>query len=147
MGFQVVEIDGATFTADGRLKVAQEPPVPPPATTPVELGGIEIVGNTPVDTVHTIGTGKTLVIQNLSGGAAPSTLGSKVELHDDPNGNGTGMTLLRVAYVSGASFSLDLNRELGPGNGTHAVRLRRASLGGSSREIAAFMAGYERTAT
>ncbi len=147
MGFQVVEIDGATFTADGRLKVAQEPPVPPPATTPVELGGIQIVGNTPVDTVHIIGTGKTLVIQNLSGGAAPIGSGSKVELHDDPNGNGTGMTLLRVAYVTGSSFSIDLNRELGPGNGTHAVRLRRVSLGGPSREIAAFMAGYERTAT
>ena len=38
MGFQVVEIDGASFTADGRLKVAQEPPIPPPATTPVEIG-------------------------------------------------------------------------------------------------------------
>ncbi len=37
MGFQVVEIDGASFTADGRLKVAQEPPTPPPATTPVEM--------------------------------------------------------------------------------------------------------------
>src|SRR5512137_27462 len=98
MGFQVVEIDGATFTADGRLKVAQEPPVPPPATTSVELGGIEIVGNTPVDTVHVIGTGKTLVIQNLSGGASPVGSGSKVELYDDPNGNGTGMTLVRVAY-------------------------------------------------
>lgn len=147
MGFEVVEIDGANFTADGRLKVAQEPPVPPPATTPVEIGGIEIVGNTPVDTVHVIGSGKTLVIQNLSGGAAPIGSGSKVELYDDPNGTGTGMTLLRVAYVTGASFSLDLSRELGPGNGTHAVRLRRTSLGGPSREIAAFMAGYERAAT
>jgi hypothetical protein len=147
MSFEVVEIDGATFTADGRLKVAQEPPVPPPATTPVELGGIEIVSLTPVDTVHVIGSGKTLVIQNLSGGAAPIGAGSKVELYDDPNGDGTGMTLLRVAYVTGASFSLDLNRELGPGNGARAVRLRRVSLGGPSREIAAFMAGYERTST
>lgn len=147
MGFDVVEIDGATFTADGRLKVAQEPPVPPPATTPVEIGGIEIVGNTPVDTVHVIGSGKTLVIQNLSGGAAPIGSGSKVELYNDPNGDGTGMTLLRVAYVTRASFTLDLNRELGPGNGTRGVRLRRVSLGGPSREIAAFLAGYERTAT
>ncbi len=145
MGFEVVEIDGATFTADGRLKVAQEPPAPPPATTPVEVGGIEIVGNTPVDTVHVIGASKLLVVQNLSGGAAPVGSGSKVELHDDPNGNGVDMTLLRVAYVSGSSFSLDLNRELGPGNGTHAIRLRRASLGGASREVAAFLAGYERT--
>ncbi len=141
MGFQVVEIDGASFTADGRLKVAQEPPTPPPATTPVEVGGIETV-----DTTHVIGTGKVLVIQNLSGGAAPIGSGSKVELYDDPNGNGTGMTLLRVAYVNGTSFSLDLSRELGPGNGTRAVRLRRVSLGGPSREIAAFLAGYERTA-
>src|SRR5512146_1031259 len=137
MGFQVVEIDGASFTADGRLKVAQEPPAPPPATTPVEIGGIEVVGGAPVDTVHAIGTGKVLVIQNLSGGGAPIGSGSKVELYDDPNGNGVGMTLLRVAYVNGTSFSLDLSHEVGPGNGTRAVRLRRVSLGGASREIAA----------
>lgn len=145
MAFQVVEIDGASFTADGRLKVAQEPPAPPPATTPVDVGGIATVGNTPADTTHVIGTGKTLVIQNINGGAAPVGAGSKVELFDDPNGDGTGMTLLRVAYVNGSSFSLDLNREVGPGNGTRAVRLRRTSLGGASREIAAFLAGYERT--
>ena len=145
MAFQVVEIDGASFTADGRLKVAQEPPAPPPATTPVDVGGIATVGNTPADTRHVIGTGKTLVIQNINGGAAPEGSGSKVELFDDPNGTGTGMTLLRVAYVNGSSFSLDLNRAVGPGNGTHAVRLRRTSLGGPSREIAAFLAGYERT--
>jgi hypothetical protein len=146
MGFQVVEIDGASFTADGRLKVAQEPPAPPPATTPIEIGGIEIVGGSPIDTVHVIGTGRVLVIQNLSGGAAPIGSGSKVELYDDPNGNGVGMTLMRVAYVNGTSFSLDMSRELGPGNGTRAVRLRRASLGGASREVAAFLAGYERVA-
>ncbi len=146
MGFHVVEIDGANFTADGRLKVAQEPPAPPPASTAVEIGGIEVVGGSPMDTVHVVGTGKVLVIQNLSGGAAPLGAGSKVELYDDPSGYGTGMTLVRVAYVSGTSFSLDLSREVGPGNGTHAVRLRRVSLGGPSREIAAFLAGYERTA-
>lgn len=145
MGFQVVEIDGASFTADGRLKVAQEPPAPPPATTPVDVGGIATVGINPVDTTHVIGTGKTLVIQNFNGGAPPVGAGSKVELFDDPNGNGVGMTLLRVAYIDGSSFSLDLNRELGPGNGTRAVRLRRTNLGGASREVAAFLAGYERT--
>ena len=145
MAFQIVEIDGASFTADGRLKVAQEPPAPPPATTPVDVGGIATVGNTPVDTTHVIGTGKTLVLQNVNGGAAPEGAGSKVELFNDPNGTSVGMTLLRVAYVNGSSFSLDMNRELGPGNGTRSVRLRRTSLGGPSREIAAFLAGYERT--
>jgi hypothetical protein len=145
MAFEVVEVDGASFTADGRLKVAQEPPTPPPATTPVDVGGVQLVGNTPVDTVHVITNGKTLVIQNFNGGAPPEGSGSKVELFYDPNGNGTGMTLLRVAYVSGSNFSLDMARELGPGNGTRAARLRRTSLGGASREIAAFLAGYERT--
>src|SRR4051812_26193075 len=114
MAFEVVEVDGASFTADGQLKVAQEPPTPPPATTPVDVGGIEVVGNTPVDTVRVITNGKTLVIQNFNGGAAPEGSGSKVELFYDPNGSGTGMTLLRVAYVSGSSFSLDMSRELGP---------------------------------
>ena len=66
--------------------------------------------------------------RELSG--APEGKGSKVELFYDPNGNGTGMTLIRVAYVNGDSFSLDLNRELGPGNGTRAVRLRLTNLGG-----------------
>ena len=145
MGFQIVEVDGASFTADGRLRVAQEPPAPPPATTPVDVGGIAVVGIAPVDTVHVIGAGRTLVIQNFNGGAAPEGDGSKVELFYDPNGDGMGMTLLRVAYANGHSFSLDLSRELGPGNGTRAVRLRRTSLGGASREIAAFLAGYERS--
>jgi hypothetical protein len=144
MGFQVVEIDGASFTADGRLKVAQEPPAPPPATTPVEVGGIAVVGGIS-DTVYVITNGKTLVIQNFNGGGAPEGKGSKVELFDDPNGNGTSMTLIRVAYVNGNSFSLDLNREIGPGNGTRAVRLRLSNLGGASREIAGFFAGYERS--
>src|SRR3990170_1183069 len=108
MSFQVVEIDGASFTADGRLKVAQEPPAPPPATTPVDMGGIAVVGINPVDSVHVIGTGKTLVIQNFNGGAPPVGAGSKVELFDDPNGDGSALTLLRVAYLSGSSFSLDL---------------------------------------
>jgi hypothetical protein len=145
MSFQVVEIDGASFTADGRLKVAQEPPAPPPATTPVDMGGIAVVGINPVDSVHVIGTGKTLVIQNFNGGAPPVGAGSKVELFDDPNGDGSALALLRVAYLSGSSFSLDLNREVGPGNGAHAVRLRRTNMGGPSREVAAFLAGYERT--
>ena len=143
MSFQVVEIDGASFTGDGRLKVAQDPPAPPPATTPVNIGGIQVVGNTPGDTVYVIGTGKTLVVQNFNGGAAPVGAGSKVELFDDPNGNGTSMVLLRVAYVLGSNFTFDLSRQFGPGNGTHAVRLRRTSLGGASREIAAFLTGYE----
>lgn len=144
MGFQVVEIDGASFTADGRLKVAQEPPAPPPATTPVDVGGIAVVGISPVDTVHVISNGKMLVIQNLSGGAPGVGSGSKVELFDDANGDGSVLSLLRVAYVSGSSFSFDLGRELGPGNGTRAVRLRRTNLGGASREVAAFLTGYER---
>jgi hypothetical protein len=144
MGFQVVEIDGASFTADGRLKVVQEPPAPPPATTPVEVGGIALVGGVS-DTVYVITNGKTLVIQSFSGGGAPEGKGSKVELFDDPNGDGAGMTLIRVAYVNGNSFSLDLNREIGPGNGTRAVRLRLSNLGGASREIAGFFTGYERS--
>lgn len=144
MSFHLVEIDGASFTPDGRLKVAQEPPATPPATTPVEVGGIATVSNTS-DTTYTVTTGKTLVIQNFNGGGAPEGKGSKVELFDDPQGNGTGMTLIRVAYVNGNSFSLDLNRSVGPGDGTRRVRLRRTNLGGTSREIAGFFAGYERT--
>jgi hypothetical protein len=127
MGFQIVEIDGASFTADGRLKVAQEPPAPPPATTPVDIGGIATVGGTPADTTHVITSGKTLVVQNFNGGAAPEGKGSKVELFDDPNGNGTGMTLLRVAYANGESFSLDLNKELGPGRSFASSARQRTS--------------------
>ena len=144
MSFHLVEIDGASFTPDGRLKVAQEPPATPPATTPVEVGGIATVSNTS-DTTYTVTTGKTLVIQNFNGGGAPEGKGSKVELFDDPQGNGTGMTLIRVAYVNGNSFSLDLNRSVGPGDGTRRVRLLRTNLGGTSCEIAGFFAGYERT--
>lgn len=145
MTFHVVEVDGATFTADGRLRVAQEPPAAPPATTPVQVGGISAVGGTADDTIHVITSGKTLVVQNFNGGAALEGKGSKVSLFDDPNGNGTGMTLVRVAYANGSSFSIDLSREFGPGNGTRAVRVRRENMGGSSREVAGFFVGYERT--
>jgi hypothetical protein len=145
MAFHIVEIDGANFTSDGRLKVAQEPPAAPATTTPVDVGGIASVSGTVSDTTYVITNTKTLVIQNFNGGGAPVGGGSKVELFYDPAGNGTGMTLVRVAYVYGNSFSFDLNREFGPGNGVRAMRLRRTNLSGGAREIAGFFTGYERS--
>jgi hypothetical protein len=134
MGFQIVEIDGASFTGDGRLKVAQEPPAPPPATTPVDIGGIATVGGTPADTTHVITSGKTLVVQNFNGGAAPEGKGSKVELFDDPNGNGRHDL---SGVMPTASFSSISARSSGQET-EHAAYVCAARTWRGTREIAAF---------
>lgn len=133
-------------TPDQRLKIALSPPAPPAGQTAVNVSAVDLVSGTSFsDTVYVIPNGKTLTIQSFSGGAEASTGNSdgasKVELWSDPNGNGTGMTLIRVAYAANSNFDFVLNRVF-VGDGTAAIRLRRTRLDSGNREVAAFWDGY-----
>ncbi|RLI54447.1 MAG: hypothetical protein DRP09_13060 [Candidatus Thorarchaeota archaeon] len=130
----------AEITADGRLKVSQEPPSAPPDTTSVSRVQYSSVTGTS-DDVYTIPSGEELRIQRFAAGAEHSRDGSVVELWYDPNGNGTGMTIIDVLFVSGSSNQHDLNAVF-TGNGTRAIRMRRRRLDGGARRIFARWEGY-----
>jgi hypothetical protein len=134
----------ATIDESLRLRVAFAPPSPPPATTPVAISGLSEVGGTPINTFYTIPNGQTLFIQRFSGGGQGGTDSSVVELFYDPNGNLTGMTLLRAGYVSGNNFEFTFNTEVVNflGNNTRRIVMRRRRLDGGNREIAGFWDGY-----
>jgi len=129
-------------TSDGRLQVSTAV-APPPNTTQVK---IQATGNvTGVDdNVYIIPTGETLRIQRFSGSAEiDDSGGQKIELYYDPNGNGSGMTLLRVAYVGGNVFEYALDYTApAVGDGTRSIRMRRERLSGGAKEVAGFWDGY-----
>lgn len=98
---------------------------------------------TDLDNVHVITNGKTLHIQGLLGSAEWNNVGGGVvELYYDPNGDGTGMTLIAAGHVNGTTFSYPLREEYA-GDGTKAIRMRRIILGGGSLWIFGRVFGYE----
>lgn len=128
-------------TDDGRL-VVNSAVSAPPNNTAVNVAEVSSMTGTQ-NSFYTIPNGEQLKIQRFSGGSEVATDGNKVELYWAPNGNTTGIVLVRVGYVSGSNFEygLDYNApELG--NGTRAILLRRVRLGGGSAEIAGFWDGY-----
>lgn len=130
-------------TADGRVKIATEPPSAPGGATAIDVVADSTIA-TSADTTYTITNGKTLTIQNFNGGGPAANSGNSIELYYDPNGNATGMTLIRVAYVpdTGGNFSFDLKANF-VGNGTRRILVRRIRNGGGSARVSAFWAGYE----
>jgi len=138
----IVDSEGneADVTPGGRLKVSQEPPTPPPNTTPVNRTFYTNMVGTQVDT-YTIPSGVTLHIQRLSAGAEHSRDGSVVELWYDPDGTGTNAEIIDVLFVNGTSEQHDLNAEY-VGDGSAAILLVRRRLDGGSRRIFARWEGY-----
>lgn len=132
----------AYVDVSNRLLVAIAPPSPPPATTEVlEVAQSNLNGT--ANLVYTIPTGENLVVQNFRGGAEGGGKSSKVELFYDPNGNGSGMTLISVGYVGDTNFNFNVNYTVpDPGNGTRAIRLRRVRLDGGGREVFGSWQGY-----
>lgn len=129
-------------TGDGRLYVSAAV-APPAAATPVNTAATGSVSGTS-DNVYTIPNAANLVIQRFSGTAEVDTSGgNKIELYWDPNGTGTGMTLIRVAFCGGNifEFGLDYKAPL-VGDGTRAIRMRRTRLSGGGKEISGFWDGY-----
>lgn len=93
-----------------------------------------------VDTTYVVTTGKVLTVTIFTGGGAATeaTLahsnGQKVELFYDPNGNGTGMTLIDVIYCNGSSSKFIESFSTDSGNGTRSVRLRRTNFSSVASE-------------
>lgn len=128
------------INADGRLLVSQEVSNPI-GTTPILITAQASISAS-TDTTYIITNTKSLKIQQLQAGAQTGLNGSKVELYYDPNGNGTGMTLIGAIYINGSSGVLDLNMEY-IGNGTRRILLRQYPFGNTSREIFGQWTGYE----
>jgi hypothetical protein len=93
------------------------------------------------DSIYTIPNGETLIIQSLTGGCEFKSQGSSIELWYDPNGNGSGMTIIDVLHVNGTSDQHSIYASY-VGNGTRKIRLRRRAYGGGSREVFSRWEGY-----
>jgi len=130
----------AQVDASGQLKVVTPAPAPPEGTTGVsrtEYGSV----STTDDDVYIIPNGEDLVVQRLSGGAETGNGGSVIELWYDPNGDGTGMTIIDSIMADGSSdqHSLDVTYT---GDGTKSIRMRRRRFGGGAIEIFGRWEGY-----
>lgn len=125
-------------TLDNGAPIVSLCPCTPPGKTRVDKQkvGSMIPGND--EDVYTIPNGETLVMIRFAGGSEHNT-SNKIELWYDPNGDGTGMTLLRVGYNSDFEFQINF---MYVGDGTKKIRLRRTALGSGSREVAGFWEGF-----
>lgn len=133
----------ATVTNAGQLRVTTEG-APPPGYTQVNRSMTgDLTGVTTEDDVYTIPNTKKLIVTRCSGTAYASASGdkaTKLELFYDPNGNGTGMSILRAAIMSNNAIEFTLAFEA-TGDGTKAIRLRRESLDSQTRYAPVFWDG------
>ena len=137
-----VETYFAGVNPDGSLPTSSSPSTPPFAD-PIIRTGISNVGiSSPGDDLYTITNGKTLKVQQLSGGAQDGTDGSKISLFEDPNGDLSVLHLFAVLYVNQSSWQIDLQNEF-VGNGVRRVLMRRYAFSASTREIFGRWIGYE----
>lgn len=133
----------AAVTEAGRLAVTTASPVPAGATGVRETyqGGV----NGSTDNTFTIPSGETLTLTRfVCGGEAYAknnrSVGTRVELFWDPNGNGSGMTLLAFGYNNGGTYQQSLFEQF-TGDGTAAIRVRRESFE-STVQITGSWEGY-----
>ena len=144
----LTDLSGSTFAITGkddngfirevavsptrRMLVSQEPPVPPPDTTSVN---ITEYGNVAVsdDYDYLIPNGEILNIQRFSAGAEPAG-GSNVELWYDPDGTKLNMEIIDVIFSDGQSDQHDLNANY-LGDGTKRIIMRRTGLGSANARI------------
>lgn len=133
----------AEVTEEGRLAVTTASRVPAGATGVRETyqGGV----NGSTDNTFTIPSGETLTLTRfVCGGEAYAknnrSVGTRVELFWDPNGNGSGMTLLAFGYNNGGTYQRTLFEQF-TGDGTAAIRVRRESFE-STVQITGSWEGY-----
>lgn len=142
---------------DGTLRVASQPPSPPPGTTEFVLSQDDanlVVGPSP--SFHetesaVIGAGVNLYLQTFTAGAAgdPSEKGSKVELYWREGAGPTDHLIARI-YLSGQSVVQifpDVNKTrddtaMTGDNSTTKLVIRRERLSTSGQEIDAEVRGY-----
>lgn len=134
---RLVAVDSAN-----RLVVSANATIVPAASTAVARSAQSDLTGTE-DDVYTITNGKILTVSRFAGGAeGNSGKRTKCELYYDPNGNGTGMTLIRAMYLGGTNYEFTLDEKF-TGDGTGAIRMRRERLDGAADEVAAFWNGFE----
>lgn len=129
----------AKVDATGRLQVSTSTPTPP-STTPVTRT-IQVDKSGSQTDEYLIPNGETLTIQTFWAGAEGDGKTSKAELYYDPNGNGSGMTLIMAAYVGNTNSQADINEEF-VGNGTRKIRLKVTRLDAGKAEMFARWKGY-----
>jgi hypothetical protein len=142
---------------DGTLRVASQPPSPPPGTTEFVLAQDEadlVVGPSPSfeeEESAAIGNGLNLYLQTFTAGAAgdPSEKGSKVELYWREGGGPTDHLIARI-YLTGQTVletlpdvnkARDGTQLTGDGSTTKLV-LRRERISTSAAEIDGEVRGY-----
>lgn len=133
-------------TSDNRL-VTSAVSEPPAGKTAVQQSAVgDVNGGAPpvyLNLFYTIPNAASLTIARFAGGAEVDPAGSKVSLWWAPNGDETGLVLIRVGYASGNNFEFTLDwRAPFAGNGTRAILLRRERLAGGIVEVAGFWDGY-----
>ena len=127
-------------TLENPVSIVQVPAVVPGGGTKVSQAKYDSVSSDNDDT-YVIPNGETLVIQSFSGGCEFKSQGSAIELWYDPNGNGSGMTIIDVIHVNGSSEQHSIYAQY-EGNGTRKIRIRRRPYGGGSREVFGRWEGY-----
>lgn len=143
--------------SNGTLKVASQPPSPPPGTTEFVLSINESnleIGSPPTyheDESSVIGSGNDLYLQLFSAGAMgdPSERGSRVDLLWR-EGSGPTDHIIERMYVSGQSVTIslpDVNKARDgtsmTGNGTNTkLVIRRYRLSNADQEVDAIVRGY-----
>jgi len=125
----------------GRFLVEIQPPIPPPATTPIFERAQSVMSGTE-DLFRTITNGTILTIQTLSAGAEISNAGSIIELFEDPSGTGSPLNIIENIYVGGASFQTILNVDF-IGDGTRRILLRRRNFSGGNLDVTGIWTGFE----
>jgi len=128
-------------TTDGRLITNSAVSSPPgnTAVTQVHVGNVSSV----TDNFYVIPNGAQLKIQRFAGGGEGAIGGSKVEIYWAPNGDTTGIEVIRVGYVSGNNFEFSLDWDApAVGDGTRAIMIRRERFSGGGVELAGFWDGY-----
>lgn len=128
--------------ADGSVNVNTATTTPATGTQVVVNVFSNVSSTTGIDTMYTITSGKTLTIQQMSGGAEPHSSGTIVELFEDPNGNLTPLVRIETVFVNGTSEQVNIQQSY-VGNGTRRIVLRRRSYANSAREVWGRWTGYE----
>jgi len=145
-GFGSVKLEDGSSTRKAyidesfRLAVSANVVVPP---TSVAVN-IQVVSNLngTSDDVYVIPNGKTLTVSRFAGGAEGNrNRGSVVSLYYDPNGNGVGMTLIRMMFLGTSNWEFSLDNQF-VGDGTAAIRMRRDRLDNGADFVAGFWDGF-----
>lgn len=98
-----------------------------------------------VDDTYLIPDGQSVVVQEISSGsslALGNVVSTRIEIFFDPNGDGTGMTLIDTLYISINEATKPTKKTPYTGDGTARIRTRRTPLDLGSREVTVKWKGY-----